>query len=261
MTRTKRPVYGQLNARLRALIRGGEFKPGDKFPSERQLGERFGISRVTANKAVSHLVAEGALEYRKGIGTFVRGGMIDYDLGALVSFTDKAEAAGRQPSTQVLRFEKMRAAQAGSEVLGALRVSPHEEVYYIERLRMADRIPVILERRYLVARFCAELEKTAVKGSLYAALTERFKLEVVGADEVIRARAIPASDALLLGVADGTAGLQVMSVGYLSGGVPLWWETTLYRGDAYEFHNRLGPIQTGRPAAGVLRNPGRSGVT
>jgi GntR family transcriptional regulator len=252
MTRLKNPIYCQLNDKLRELIRGGEFKAGDKFPAEREIGERFGVSRVTANKAVSNLVAEGVLEFKKGVGTFVRGGVLDYDLAALVSFTDKAEAAGKKPATRALRFETMRAAQAGAEVLGALRVQPHDDLYYLERLRLADGVPVILERRHIVARFCAGLDKDAIKGSLYAVWTERLKLEVAGADQVIRAVAIGDADARLLQVANGAAGLLVTSVGYLSGGVPLWREQTLYRGDAYEFHNRLGPIQAARPAAGVL---------
>ncbi|MFA5190326.1 MAG: GntR family transcriptional regulator [Verrucomicrobiia bacterium] len=246
------PIYGRLNSQLRDLIRGGEFKAGDKFLAERQVAGRFSVSRVTANKALSHLVAEGVLEIKKGVGTFVRGGVLDYDLAALVSFTDKAEAAGKKPSTRVLRFETMRAAQAGAEVLGALRVQPHDELCCVERLRLADGVPVIVERRHIVARFCAGLDKAAVKGSLYAALTQRLKLEVAGADEVIRAVAIRDADARLLRVANGTAGLLVTAIGYLGGGVPLWREQTLYRGDAYEFHNRLGPIQAARPAAGVL---------
>ena len=209
MTRLKNPIYCQLNDKLRELIRGGEFKAGDKFLAEREIGERFGVSRVTANKAVSNLVAEGVLEFKKGVGTFVRGGALDYDLAALVSFTDKAEAAGKKPATRVLRFEAMRAAQAGAEVLGALRVQPHDELYYLERLRLADGVPVILERRHIVARFCAGLDKDAIKGSLYAVWTERLKLEVAGADQVIRAVAILDADARLLQVANGAAGLLV----------------------------------------------------
>ena len=182
----------------------------------------------------------------------------DYDLAALVSFTDKAEAAGKKPATRVLRFETMRAAQAGAEVLGALRVQPHDELYYLERLRLADGVPVILEHRHIVGRFCTGLDKDAIKGSLYAAWTERLKLEIAGADQVIRAVAIRDADARLLQIANGAAGLLVTSTGYLSGGVPLWREQTLYRGDAYEFHNRLGPIQAARPAAGVLLDLTRS---
>lgn len=245
-------MYCQLNEKLRELIRSGEFKAGDKFLAEREIADRFGVSRVTANKALTNLVTEGVLEFRKGLGTFVRGGLLDYDLAALVSFTDKAKSAGKEPSTRVLRFCTMPAAQAGADVLGALRVQPHDQLFYVERLRLADRVPVIIERRHIVARFCAGLDKNAVKGSLYAAWTQRLKLELAGADQVIRAVVIRGQDARLLQVANDAAGLLVTATGYLSGGVPLWHEQTLYRGDAYEFHNRLGPIQAARPAAGVL---------
>lgn len=255
MKQSRNPVYCRLNDKLRALIRDGEFATGGKFLSERQIGDRFGVSRVTANKVVSNLVAEGVLEFKKGVGTFVRGGALDYDLAALVSFTDKANAAGKTPSTRVLKFETMRAAQAGADLLGALRVQPHDQLYYIERLRLADGVPVILERRHIVARFCAGLNERHVKGSLYEVLTERLKLEIAGADEVIRAVSIGEADARLLRVSGGGAGLLVTAIGYLSGGIPLWREQTLYRGDAYEFHNRLGPIQAARPAAGVLLSP------
>jgi DNA-binding GntR family transcriptional regulator len=103
-----------------------------------------------------------------------------------------------------------------------------------------------------VARFCSGLSRDDVKGSLYALWTQGLKLELTGADQVIRAVALDDADAGLLQVAAGSAALLVISTGYLSGGVPLWREKTLYRGDAYEFHNRLGPIQSTRPAAGVL---------
>ena len=245
-------ISGRLNGQLRSLVRSGEFTVGGRFLTERQVAERFGVSRVTANKALSTLVAEGLLEFKKGVGTFVLGGMLDYDLAALVSFTDKAEAAGKTPSTQVLRFETLRAAQAGGDLLGALRVQPNDGLYYIERLRLTDHVPVILERRHVVARFCPGLSKSTVKGSLYTFWTEDLKLEVSGADQVIRAVSIRDAEARLLQVTNGAAGLLVISTGYLSGGVPLWREQTLYRGDAYEFHNRLGPIQVTRPAAGVL---------
>ena len=245
-------ISGRLNRQLRDLIRSGEFTVGGRFPTERQVAERFGVSRVTANKALSTLVAEGLLEFKKGVGTFVRGGLLDYDLAALVSFTDKAEAAGKTPSTQVLKFETLRAAQAGGDILGALRIQPHDGLYYVERLRLANHVPVILELRHIVERFCPGLDKATVKGSLYTHWTEKLKLEVTGADQVIRAVSICDAEARLLQVAGGSAGLLVTSTGYLSGGVPLWREQTLYRGDAYEFHNRLGPIQATRPAAGVL---------
>ncbi len=248
----KAPIYQQLNEVLRDLIRQGEFKVNDQFLTERQICERFDVSRATANKALSNLVAEGVLEFKKGVGTFVRGGVIDYDLRALVSFTDKAIAAGKKPSTRVLQCHTVLARQVTIDIRQKLRGQPDDKLYYIERLRLADGTPVILEHRYIVARFCPNLSKTELAGSLYALWAEKYKLDITGADQTIRAVPVMDTEAKLLDVPDGASGLVVMSVGYLSGDVPLWWERTLYRGDAYEFQNRLGPIQTARPAAGAL---------
>jgi GntR family transcriptional regulator len=248
----KAPIYKQLNQLLRDLIREGEFKVDDQFLTERQVCERFGVSRATANKALSNLVVEGVLEFKKGVGTFVRGGMLDYDLRLLVSFTDKALAAGKTPSTRVLKCERLPANQVQIDLAGKLNLNPHDTVYYVERLRLANDVPVILEYRYVVERFCPGLSAAELAGSLYAIWIDKFNLDIIGADQTIRAVTITGSDAKIMRVDHGSAGLLVLSVGYLNGDIPLWWERTLYRGDSYEFHNRLGPIQVARPAAGAL---------
>lgn len=246
------PIYQQLNQALRDLIREGEFGEGDQFLTERQICERYEVSRATANKALSNLVAEGVLEFRKGVGTFVQGGVLDYDLRALVSFTDKAVLAGKRPSTRLLKLETTPASEVPAEIARRLRVRPQDLVHYIERVRLVNDTPVTLEHRHVVHKFCPDLSREELEGSLYAAWTDVYKLEITGADQTIRAVCLRGNEARRLGVRSGAPALLVMSVGYLSGGVPLWWERTLYRGDAYEFHNRLGPIQTARPAAGTL---------
>jgi GntR family transcriptional regulator len=248
------PIYCQLNDLLRNLLRTGEFAAGGQFLTERQVGERFGVSRATANKALSTLVAEGVLEFRKGVGTFVRGDLLDYDLRSLVSFTEKARAAGKEPTTKVLHLRHETVAEATfPEMLGPLQCLPETKAYYLERLRCADSTPVILERRYLLADYCPNLDEAAVSGSLYALLTEQYGLEVTGAEETIRAVSVGGDEAALLQIEEGTACLLVSAVGLLKGDIPLWYEHTLYRGDAYEFRNRLGPVTKARPAAGVLR--------
>jgi len=128
MTRrlVRAPIYQQLNQALRDLIRSGEFKVGEQFLTERQISEQFEVSRATANKALSNLVSEGVLEFKKGVGTFVRGGVLDYDLRALVSFTEKAIAAGKKPATRVLRLEAMLVQDAAIDVTERLQVRPDE---------------------------------------------------------------------------------------------------------------------------------------
>ena len=248
------PMYLQLNELLRQLIRAGEFAAGDQFLTERQIAERFKVSRITANKALSNLVAGGILEFRKGVGTFVQARAVDYDLRSLVSFSEKAQAAGKRPSTSVLMLRDATAGEA--EPPSDMRWVPGgEPAYYLERLRRADDTPLILERRWVIARYCPDLEEAMLEGSLYALWTDRYRLDIGGADQVIRAVSIGSRDAKLLEVRPGAAALLVLSVGYLGGGTPLWFERTLYRGDAYEFVNRLGPLVMSRPAQGLLRRP------
>ena len=243
------PIYQQLNQELRRLLRGGTFGAGSKFLTEREIGARFQVSRATANKALSNLVSEGLLEFRKGVGTFVQGGALDYDLQALVSFTDRARSAGKRPETRVLSRKALRPDEVPADPARALRAGP---VLSMERLRLADGLPVILERRWVSTARCAGLPKANLSGSLYALWTGTYGLRLEGADQSIRAVGIPAGDARLLGVRSGAAGFQVTSTGYLDGGEPLWFERTLYRGDAYEFQNRLGGLRAPRPAVGAL---------
>ncbi|MCL6545219.1 MAG: GntR family transcriptional regulator, partial [Bryobacteraceae bacterium] len=125
-------------------------------------------------------------------------------------------------------------------------------------LRLADNLPVIYERRYIVAEYCPELTRADLEGSLYAVWTQKYRLEIEGADERIRAVHLRGPEARALRVRDGAAGLLIRSVGYLTGGRPLWFERTLYRGDAYEFHNRLGGIQPASFAQGKFLDAGEA---
>lgn len=251
-TLVRDPVYLQLNKALRNLIRSGRIDIGARFLTEREVGLQFQVSRATANKALSNLVAEGVLEFRKGLGTFVRGQPLDYDLQALVSFTEKARMAGAAPATRLLRFETVAAQAADPRAAQNLHPAAGTGLYYMERLRLADDLPVIVERRYVRAEFCPGLAADDLLGSLYDLWISKYGLQIAGAQQAIRAVNIRGQDATLLEVRRGVAGFLVTSVGYLQPRQPLWWEQTLYRGDAYELHNFLGPVQTAGPANGVL---------
>ena len=246
------PVYQQLNSRLRSAL-SKEYRCGDRFLTEREISEKFQVSRATANKALASLVSEGVLEFRRGVGTFVRRDLIDYDVRSLVSFTEKARAAGKNPSTELLTFGKLTAAEMDEPLLTTLSVKPADELWELDRVRLADGVPVILEHRYVVHRYCPTLTKSQAQGSLYRAWTETFGLVIAGANEVIRAVLPTKAEARHLRTSTKTPVLEVTSTGFLDDNRPLWWERTLYRSDQYEFHSRLGPIQSATPARGRLR--------
>lgn len=241
----REPLYQQLHEVLQELLRSGDFGHGDRFLTERQISERFGVSRPTANKVLAGLVSEGILEFRKGIGTFVRGALLDYDMRSLVSFTRKAKQAGKRPSTKVLAFRKLLAASLPPEILAALQLADNDPVFYMERLRLADGAAMIHERRWVPAGLCPRLMRRDLRGSIYTYWTEHLGLAITGADQLIRAINIRAPESALLGVRSGTAGFLLIATGCLDDGRALWSERTTYRGDVYEFHHQ-------RPASGRL---------
>lgn len=230
------------------------YSPGDKFPSERDVARRFGVSRPTAARAMARLMDEGLIESRRGAGRFVRRTPLDYDLSSLVSFTSRCQAEGVIPTTEVLEFTPPGLGRVPDEVIRELQLLPGEGTYHFARRRSADGRPVILERRWLAARFCPGLAKADVAGSLYDLLKDRYGLSPAGARQVIRTVILEGQDRAQFWEDEIGAAFETLATGYLEGGVPLWYERTLYLGSAYEFHNRLGPLSTARPAVGVLRN-------
>lgn len=237
------PIYNQVVKILKEMINGGEFQPGERFLTERRISEEYDISRNTSNKVISSLVSEGILEIRKGIGTFVRPAIFDFDLSTHYGFTQKALKAGKNPRTQVLRFQLLDSSQIELEVVEKLRLNQGESAYYVERLRFLEELPVIIDRRFLVRKYLPDLEEQDLAGSLFRLLSEKFGLQVCRASETIRAVSIGGKDARLMGVPEGESCLLILSTGFIQNDAPLWTEKTLYRGDAYEFRNRIGPVE------------------
>ncbi len=238
---------------LRALIREGDFTPGSQFLTEREIAERFNTSRPTANKALSSLVSQGLLEVRRGAGTFVRECVLDYDLERLVSFTDKARAAGKKPGTALLEYRKLSASGAPPAVALSLKVRPEEPLIYMARIRLADGKPVIYERRHVVAGLCPKMTRTDARGSLYCCWTEKCGLEISGAEEVIHAVNAGKAEAAHLQIPVGTACFEIVATGFTNGEMPLWHETTLYRADVYEFRNRISGLTASHSAMGRIK--------
>ena len=240
----KDPLYVQLSAILRELINSRQYSVGDQFLTERMISERFDVSRVTANKALSKLIDEGTLELRKGLGTFVCDEPKHFPTSHLVSFSHKMLASGRKPSTKVLQFKKATAKQVSEEVFNNLNLVPDEKLYYMKRLRSSDDIPLILESHYLRERFCPGLRKEALKGSLFDIMTKNYNLNIAGVDETILSTLIHGENSKYFNLQDGAPGFFMYVIGYNDAKVPVWIANVIFRGDAFELHNRRGPILT-----------------
>lgn len=237
------PVHLQLAAVCREAIISGDFASGDRFPSERELSERYEVSRATANKSIATLIAEGFLELKRGIGTrVIQRRTLFASLDGMESFTAHARKQGRDPSTQVLRFERIDSSALPIEVLGGLGISlnKREPIVFLERLRLADGIPMIHEKRWVREALAPELSEQDVSASFYRMLEEKYGLTMSGENHTIEA-ALMNNDLLSrMGMSAPGVALKVEGTGFVDGDQALWYQRLNYRGDKYQLHNRTG---------------------
>ncbi len=218
--------YLTVRDHLRGLIADG-LAVGEAIPSERELCDQFGVSRMTVRQAVDALVVEGLLERVQGRGTFVAQPKVDLQL-RLVSFPEEMRRRGMEPSLRVLAAERM---PAPPHVADALDLRAGGEVYYLRRLRMADGSPMAVEENWVPAGLVPDLLDLEPAPSVYEALTSRDLAPTWGED-VIEAVQLEDEVAGLLGQEAGTAGLQIRRRTF-SGDLAVDYAVSIYRADRY----------------------------
>jgi GntR family transcriptional regulator len=229
--RTGQPLYLLLRRSIEEAVERGAVGPGDALPSERDIAAMADISRVTVRKAVQDLVRSGVLVQRHGSGTFVasRVGRVEQSLSQLTSFTEDMARRG-----MALRSEWLdRGVHAPSpDEMMALGLSPTDRVARVSRLRIADDRPLAIERATIAASVLPD--PASIGPSLYAAL-EKTGHRPVRAIQRISAANLGEADARLLGVAEGSASLNIERISYLASGKVVEFTRSMYRGDAYDF--------------------------
>src|ERR671919_2043787 len=115
-----------------------ELQPGDPVPSERELCDRFGVSRMTVRQAVDALAVEGLLQRVQGSGTFVARPKVDLQV-RLTSFSEEMRRRGMTSSVKHLRAEVI---QADARIAAALEIEPADPVVHLHQLRYADGEPM-----------------------------------------------------------------------------------------------------------------------
>ena len=225
------PLYQQLRQKLEAEIRNGVFKPGAPLPSEREIAEICDVSRVTVRKAVHSLVRDGFVVQRRGSGTTVVPQLerVEQSLSRLTSFSE--DMARRSMKSRSVWIERGIFPASPQEMM-ALGLGADAEVARISRLRIANDIPLAIERAAISTRYLPDPEQ--IQHSLYERLAELGN-KPVRAIQRISAVNLGAGDASLLEVSKGSAGLSIERISYSAQGGVIEFTRSTYRGDAYDF--------------------------
>lgn len=226
-----RPLHEQIGAALRQKIEAEKLKAGETFPSERELAETLGVSRMTVRQALQRLRQEGLIYHERGVGTFVAQKKLDVHTRNLNGFSEEMRSLGMRPSSRLI---KLVSETASSQTAQDLNIAAGEKVFRLERLRLADDEPMAFEETYLPEHLCPGLDEiNLMDESLYNVLTSRYNLRMHHAAEILEASAASKIMARELGIKAGAPVLLVHRIVYTESNQALESAYTAYRADRY----------------------------
>lgn len=231
------PLYLQLARNLRDHIAQGGIDPGNALPSERDLSEMTGLSRVTIRKGIDQLIEEGVLLRKQGSGTFVTR-RIETPGSVLSSFSDDARSRGEDPG--VIWMIKAYA-QPTEEEATMLQIAASSKVARLGRVRLSGGEPLAIEHAVVPAEFLPDLK--LIGDSLYAALDHNGVRPVNGTQRIRASLASP-TEAGILSTEPNAAVLRIERLTTTANGRPVEFTRSTYRGDRYVFVSDLQGNQT-----------------
>jgi len=232
---SKLPLYDQIERNLRCLIIDGSLKPGETVPSEWDLADKYGVSRMTVRHALDELVRQNWLSKRQGVGTFVTKPTVASIAQSKMSFTQQMLAIGRQPSSHLIRNQ---VAQASPEIARYLLLKEGDPVIELTRVRLADDIPILYETSYLSGQNFPDLLSIAglVEGSLYGYLSKHFGVNITRMDQTLKPVLLTEEQAHHLGAQAGSPSIQSDIIAFSSQGETVEYSWSVSNGEKSEFY-------------------------
>ena len=222
------PLYLQFAHNLREHIHQGGVDPGHALPSERDLSQLTGMSRVTVRKGIQKLIDEGLLLRRQGSGTYVTERIVS-DGSTLSGFSDDARTRGEDArSVWIIRAY----AAPTDEEAEKLGISVNTEVVRLGRVRLSDGEPLAIEHAVVPRDFLPPIEE--IGESLYEALEKRGNRPMHGTQRLHAALATP-TEAGILSVQQNSEILRLERLTCRGDGTPVEFTRSAYRGDRYAF--------------------------
>ncbi|MDF2484669.1 MAG: yvoA [Herbinix sp.] len=226
------PRYMQVMNYYIPLIKSGKLKEGEKMPTEEEICELFNISRITVRRALDGLQQDGYIYKQQGKGSFVMMKKTGFQLNHLKGFTEEMKTLGKVPSSEIITFDIVTPKEKVAEVLN---IDKSQKIYLLERLRLADGVPIAIERVHLPFYRFPTLRNANLKDSLYEILQYQFGCESYKGVQEIHAGLASEEEAKLLQIAPSCAVLHINRTTYEQDGAAYEYVESTYRGDQYQF--------------------------
>lgn len=230
------PLHQRLKGVILEQIGRGDWLPHSQIASERELCERYQISRTTARRAIADLVHEGRLYTVLGKGTFVAETPLQQELKPLVGFTEDLGTQGLEITSQVLDFRRV---EADEELATRLGVRYHSPIILLVRLRQVVGEPVALQTSYLPEHLCPGLLGfDFTSASLYQTLRSEYQLALTEGRTIIKSGLATEAERERLHLPNPAAVLRTFQTTYLQTGEIVEWCASVFHGDHFELTSK-----------------------
>jgi GntR family transcriptional regulator len=223
------PAHMRIAEWLERLITSRTLHPGDKLPSEVDIANALGVSRMTLRQALSSIESKGLIDRRRGRfgGNFVAAPRFEFDHAGLPGFTEQMRRIRVEAGAHVLRATTRRAA---ADVRDALGLKHGDQVHEILRARSANGEPIVLEEAHLPAAIFPGLRTADLTGSLYALMRD-YDAAPFSAEEEIEATVATDEQAEILGVEAGSPLLLITRTSFTESGLAVEFSRDYHRSD------------------------------
>lgn len=233
-TKSSLPKYLEISRDITDSIQNGLLEVGDMAMSENEIINHYGVSNTTARRALQELERAGWVRRIKGKGTVVQDRRVDRSVDRILGFTRNMLEAGRSASTKLLDIQ-LRHTNRTLQIRGRTYtlLGP---IWVIERLRLADEIPMMEEKRYISAELCPDIAKKDLEQSLYDLYENEYSLSLTGVNQRLSTVLLQHRRLMnLFELETPTPAFLVEGVTFCGRDVILEMEESLYRGDQYQF--------------------------
>lgn len=227
------PLYYQLKQIIMEKLESGVWKPGDLVPSEQELQDTYGLSRITVRQALTELTYEGHFERHRGQGTFVANKPLIHNPSQRISITELMRQQGITPDWQIRERGFIAPSPSIQE---RLQVKASERIYSVQFLLSANQEPIGWHLTYLPQPIteAEQVEKLSDNelGEFFRSLPNRNGLQI---NRTIQAVPAGSTEAKLLNIRTGHPILSIEVTYSDANGQPLEHLQANYRGDRFKF--------------------------
>lgn len=227
------PVYQQIVSDMISRISQEEWAIGDKLPSENELSEEYGASRVTIRQALAKLEADGLIDKQRGRGAFLKAN----PRRVVQELYLPQIGVQRETNVKPGKSSIMEVTQANAQIYHNLQVTHGSPLVYLERPFLCDKKVVGLNRAWFPINMVPNMaEEGLVDNSITKTLQQRYDVHFGSVENYIEAVMLDASTAHQLHTVSPSPGLKITSVYTNKDGCPVEYAVTIWNGQDTQFH-------------------------